>query len=749
MDLEYTPGILDTPSLSTPNIGATPLLYRSLQTDATTNDQNNTQTDTSSNPSSIITTTNTNDESSSVSSAEIKLSKIENDLKQSFTQPRKPTESPFQKIAEAGGLALEKNTPPPPPPPTTDDGIPINIPSTAEVMNDLESFSKYSTTKDTLERETIPSDTSPPQTMGVIVSPKKKLLIRSQSHTEPTSPISILANNLSQSQKTLRDDDNSTDDDQNNHFQRLQDLPILTNTNDTNVSLDNNIEPSYTIQIRTNSNGIQPIITKQQPVVVNNKRTFSQTMIATSVSKTNSILLSQQPIINEVTSSDQLSGAKRQKTASRTSFVIPMNDNDNNSVNNSGSDDQRKRQIRDSNREAARRCRERRRNYIEQLEGNLDQYKTQIKQLTENLARAERENTQLRAILSEAKLFHPNTRLPSNESMMDFSSIITNNNGIDLNSETTDGNAIQRNLKMKSLFLICFLPILLALELHEIQIKSDGDCWSHEINKTIEKNYAILVTFAPDIAYGKDDCLVYITNPWLPKIQNGFGLFLSRQQMDCSSTLTVDCLPDSILPNQTIPSSVQFTCHTSKKKIEMRCSTIRLTFKRNLNKPGTKTSTVVQVVALAKEPCADKDIFFQCPNDYPHSCLDKKLECNGRSECLSGDDERGCHQIYSEGVSTIWILLFVLLFLFLICILSTVLTCCCCRAAFNGIVRRFRSKKGNKSATKGDITISGEEAGLIKELTASPTVVEVLPRQNMEPAPLIIDSTKPIYPRLQ
>ena len=48
------------------------------------------------------------------------------------------------------------------------------------------------------------------------------------------------------------------------------------------------------------------------------------------------------------------------------------------------------------------------------------------------------------------------------------------------------------------------------------------------------------------------------------------------------------------------------------------------------------------------EPCDDKDIFFQCPNDYSHSCLDKKLECNGRSECLSGDDERSCHRMYTS-----------------------------------------------------------------------------------------------------
>ena len=83
-----------------------------------------------------------------------------------------------------------------------------------------------------------------------------------------------------------------------------------------------------------------------------------------------------------------------------------------------------------------------------------------------------------------------------------------------------------------------------------VHIKSDDDCWSLENNKTIEKNYALLVNFAPKIAYGKGSCSVHIENPWLPNMQNGFGLFLSPQQMDCSSILTINCLPDGVLHNQ-------------------------------------------------------------------------------------------------------------------------------------------------------------------------------------------------------
>jgi hypothetical protein len=131
MDLEFSPSILETPSLTTPNIGANPLIFQSSYTTSTidVNNDNNNNINSISNPSSITTTT-TNDESLSASSTEIKLSKIEYALKQSFTQPREPTETPFRKFAEAGVLLFDKNVSMPS---TTDDSIPIEIPSTAEV----------------------------------------------------------------------------------------------------------------------------------------------------------------------------------------------------------------------------------------------------------------------------------------------------------------------------------------------------------------------------------------------------------------------------------------------------------------------------------------------------------------------------------------------------------------------------------------------------------------------------------------
>jgi uncharacterized membrane protein len=178
------------------------------------------------------------------------------------------------------------------------------------------------------------------------------------------------------------------------------------------------------------------------------------------VTKVNTTSIPKQIITaDEVTSSDQSSSAKRQRAVSignntvmnscpssaSSSPVIVMTANSPNG--NAGSDDQRKKQIRDSNREAARRCRERRRQYIEQLEGNLEQSKLQIKQLSDKLVCVERENIQLRALLSETKLIQPGSRLPSSESLVEYVNVVSSN-GLDHNSDTDhamDGATMQRN----------------------------------------------------------------------------------------------------------------------------------------------------------------------------------------------------------------------------------------------------------------------------------------------------------------
>ena len=82
-----------------------------------------------------------------------------------------------------------------------------------------------------------------------------------------------------------------------------------------------------------------------------------------------------------------------------------------------------------------------------------------------------------------------------------------------------------------------------------VRINSDEDCWTPENGKVIEKSYANQLKFSTDVAYGKDNCSVHITNPWLPDIQNGFGIVLIRP-VDCASTVTVQCLADSVLSDR-------------------------------------------------------------------------------------------------------------------------------------------------------------------------------------------------------
>ena len=133
MDLEFSPNLLNTPSLTTPNIAAnTPVIFKSSYATMAADDNEpsipaRTVTDESSSLSSII------------SSADVKVLKIEHDLKQTLSQPRKPTESPFQKLAESGSFPTPK--PVVSMPLTSDDGIPLEIPSTAEVR--YESFTLY------------------------------------------------------------------------------------------------------------------------------------------------------------------------------------------------------------------------------------------------------------------------------------------------------------------------------------------------------------------------------------------------------------------------------------------------------------------------------------------------------------------------------------------------------------------------------------------------------------------------------
>src|ERR1700722_14962301 len=94
MEFEFTPSVLNTPSLMTPTINMTVTASKanlnSLPSFIVANNNNN-----NNNISTSSTTTRTSS-LSIVSSADVKLSKIEDDLKKSFSERRKPTESPFQ-----------------------------------------------------------------------------------------------------------------------------------------------------------------------------------------------------------------------------------------------------------------------------------------------------------------------------------------------------------------------------------------------------------------------------------------------------------------------------------------------------------------------------------------------------------------------------------------------------------------------------------------------------------------------------
>jgi hypothetical protein len=115
---------LNTPSLMTPNIVLNAPPFKS---NIRTNNENTTTSNSSS------TTTTTNEDSLTASSADVKVLKIEDELKQSFSEPRRPTPSPFQKISSTNVFNLEKPTTVI----TTEDGSTVEVPSTADVRKSI------------------------------------------------------------------------------------------------------------------------------------------------------------------------------------------------------------------------------------------------------------------------------------------------------------------------------------------------------------------------------------------------------------------------------------------------------------------------------------------------------------------------------------------------------------------------------------------------------------------------------------
>lgn len=81
----------------------------------------------------------------------------------------------------------------------------------------------------------------------------------------------------------------------------------------------------------------------------------------------------------------------------------------------------------------------------------------------------------------------------------------------------------------------------------------DEDCWTRN-NKTITDKYAVLVNFTPPLPSERETCSIQISNPWTDDIQNGFAIFRTRP-IDCSSVITIECLPERTALRQVTFSS--------------------------------------------------------------------------------------------------------------------------------------------------------------------------------------------------
>ncbi|CAF1522179.1 unnamed protein product, partial [Didymodactylos carnosus] len=182
-----------------------------------------------------------------------------------------------------------------------------------------------------------------------VFSPKKKFIIRSQSQTD-------------------------------------DDIPPSNNNNSSYIQIFIDQKP-YTLQVETQETNLDKIISHS------NEQTLERE-INTQHLKIPSLA---QNMPNEVTSSDQMPPkVKRQRVTTSSSHVIqpaPITGEMNDII--------RRKHIRDSNREAARRCRERRRNYIETLESSLEREREKNKTLDTELEHLKQENAQLKTILSE------------------------------------------------------------------------------------------------------------------------------------------------------------------------------------------------------------------------------------------------------------------------------------------------------------------------------------------------------------
>ncbi|CAF0789461.1 unnamed protein product [Didymodactylos carnosus] len=230
----------------------------------------------------------------------------------------------------------------------------------SSVMRDIESFesTKPVSLAELCQLRDSFLPTSPPVSSSV--PPKKKFIIRNHTLT---------------SDNFLTDNINNNNDNNNNN-----------NSSFIQIIID---QKPYTLQVETQETNFDKMDDSYDMKQVMEQEIKSQDSSATTNVTQN--------MSNEVTSSNRIPRVKRPRlNQSLVSTNLPSVSN-----NNGTGDVGRRKHIRDSNREAARRCRERRRQYIETLENNLEREKEKTQKLEVDLQNLKRENTQLKTILSE------------------------------------------------------------------------------------------------------------------------------------------------------------------------------------------------------------------------------------------------------------------------------------------------------------------------------------------------------------
>lgn len=130
VDFGFTPLLADTSSLMTPNIVLNGPSTKSSFSETVNELATNSDISSRSNPSSIMITES--EPPSNTSTADVKVTKIEDELKRSLMEARQPTPSPFQKISSSNTIHMAR---PAPAMIMNEDVTATEAPSTADVRS--------------------------------------------------------------------------------------------------------------------------------------------------------------------------------------------------------------------------------------------------------------------------------------------------------------------------------------------------------------------------------------------------------------------------------------------------------------------------------------------------------------------------------------------------------------------------------------------------------------------------------------